>query len=139
MLRGDGKALSNFPSECFWGRRGARLSMLSSSLFFTLSGSWHGAVCVWARALVCMPVWLTHTAVNSVILRGPAVQGLHWHPTPVLKHKQTQVPHIKLCAHKHTHTPNHTCKTHTYTHTSLALLRLRFSIFSSITFHCYLF
>lgn len=135
-----------FSKRVFLGRRRAKLSMLSSSLFFTLSGSWHGVVyarlrmcvCVHVcgRALVCMPVWLTHSAVNSVILGGPAVQGLHWHPTLVLKREQTHT-RTQSCSQKHTtHSLKYTC---TNTHTSLALLRLRFSIFSSITFHCCLF
>lgn len=70
---------------------------------------------VCGRALVCVPVWLTHTAVNSVILGGPAVRGLHWHPTLVLKHKQTQVhTHEK---HTETHSKRGTCTTHTLSRT----------------------
>lgn len=101
-----------FSKRVFLGRRREKLSMLSSSLFFTLSGSWHGVVyarlrmcvCVHVcgRALVCMPVWLTHSAVNSVILGGPAVQGLHWHPTLVLnanKHTHAHNPAVKNTRH----------------------------------------
>lgn len=64
-----------------------------------------------------MPAQLTHSAVNSAILGGPAVQGLHWHPTLVLEHKQPQVlhtgthipelgpaQHMVICEHTHTHT-----------------------------------
>lgn len=145
------KALSNFLSECFWDFW-VKLSMLSSSLFFTLSGSWHGAACAFVNvhvcgpALVCMPVWLTHSAVNSVILGGPAVQGLHWHPTLGFK-TQTNTgtqTHTRNLALQNTHRSilKYTCintNTDIHTHSSLALLRLRFSIFSSITFHCYLF
>lgn len=81
-------------------------------------------------ALICMPVWLTHSAVNSVILGGLAVQGLHWHPTLVLKRKQTQVHkrtlQILRWKNTHRHMLKNTCinthkraraKTDTQTHT----------------------
>lgn len=100
MPSGDCIAHSNFPSERFWGdgKWDSACSHPHSSLLYQVVGlEMCVSFCVCLCVPICMPVWLTHSAVNSVILGGPAVQGLHWHPTLILIHKQTQV---------HTHTQN---------------------------------
>lgn len=97
--------------------------MHSSSLFFTLSGSWHGVLfactCVCGPALVCMPVWLTHSAVNSVILGGPAVRGLHWHPTLGFKTQTNTGTLTHTLQNTHRGILKDTCiNTHSHKHTA---------------------
>lgn len=83
--------LSAFPSECLW----VSAAHSHSSLLCQGAGIISAFVCV------C-----------SVILGGPAAQGLNWHPTRVLKHTHTQTylhnTHTLRCVHTHPHTHTHT-------------------------------
>lgn len=165
MPRGDGKALSNFPSECFWGegKRDPACSHPSSSLLSQVVGM--GVyICVCVCGVFVPMCARTHSLMHACVAHPHSSKFCYpWGSGCVritlashsgLKHKQTQVYTQKtMCTH--TKNTTHTCTqtfqsvpaqhtllcTHTFTHihTNLALLWLSFSIFSSITFHCYLF
>ncbi len=126
MPRGNDKALSNFPSECFWGegKRDSACSHPPSSLLSQVVGM-GACVCV----CVCMCVWscsLMHACVahphssKFCYPWGSGCARITLASHSGLKHKQTQVhTHKTMCTKNPTqlHSKGYLHNTHSCIHT----------------------
>lgn len=112
MPRGESKALSNFPSGCFWSK--TRHALILSSQVVARPGP--ACLC----ALICMPVWLTHSVVNFSYPWGSGCARITLASHSGFKTQTNTSTHCRPCACRvtPTDTPERTCRAHTHRHGS---------------------